>query len=88
MYGSVAPEASVSAYERCEVRVEIYLKPERELRKEYGQERFQSYYWDRTNHVLSCRRSVLSKFRIGYDITILDGNIIVELGKNYYRMVQ
>lgn len=89
IYGSVAPYVSREDYQRCEVKFEINLKPERELPAVVDYDKkFQSYYWQERAKTLSCRRTLFGKISIGYDITVNDGSVTVEMGSNYYKLVK
>ena len=88
IYGSSAPSASAQEYDDCCIKFEVYLKSEKELGEKSGDESFQAYSWDGSNHTISYRRTFFGTFPIGYDITVTDGKVIAYIGKNYYKLVQ
>lgn len=89
IYGSVAPSVSPSEYDCCAVRLDITVKPEKELPVVNDCDaRFQSYFWNNRTKTLSCRRALLGKIHIGYDITVNDNGAVVTMGKNYYKLVK
>jgi len=89
IYGSVAPADCVSQYEKCVVKFDVRLKPEKKLNyvRAYDQ-RFQNYFWNHEHKTISCRRSLFGKFMIGYDINIVDNVVYAEVGEHYYNFVK
>ena len=89
VYGSVAPSVSRERYEACAVKFDICLKPEIELNKiNTFDGKFQSYYWDNQTQTVSCRRKILGKIQIGYNITIKENEVVAEIGSNYYKLIK
>lgn len=87
IYGSVAPAATKKEYDKCDVKFEINLTHEKELSEYRADDRFQSYYWNAEAHTISCRRTVLGKIKIGYNISLGEDKIVAEIGRNYYKFV-
>lgn len=88
VYGSNAPIVSQTEYEQCAVKFEIFIRPEKRLRTICACDQFQSYFWDAKSNTLSCRRNLLGSIALGYDISITEEKILVEIGSNYYRFVK
>ena len=89
VYGQVAPETTQNEYDKCVVKFEINIKKEKKLHNiaEYDS-KFQSYYWNDADKILSCRRSLLGKIRIGYNVKFESNRVIVEMGRNYHTFVK
>lgn len=88
IYGSVAPHATNEEFDECDIKFEIYKIPEHKLKACKTKNQFQSYYWNEINQTISCRRTFFKKLQIGYDITLKNKNVIVEMGDNYYSFVR
>ncbi len=89
VYGSVAPSVSFDEYEKCIVKFEVYVKPEKELGDSNvcGQ-RFHSFLWDDGNRTLFYRRTLMSNLQIGYDISFVGNTVKAFIGKRYYKFIK
>ena len=89
VYGQVAPETTPYEYDKCVVKFEINIKKEKKLHNiaEYDS-KFQSYYWNDKDNILSCRRKLFSKIPIGYNIKLDNDRVLVEIGRNYNALVK
>ena len=89
VYGSVAPATTQDEYEKCVVKFEVNIKNEKKLCNiEDYDGKFQSYFWNATDKVLSCRRRLLGKILIGYNIRFEDDRVLVEMGRNYHVLIK
>lgn len=89
IYGSSATEASKDDYDKCAVKFDIFITPEKSLKPiNKNSQRFQSYTWDNQIKKLSCRRKLFKYINIGYDIEIKGNTVQATIGKNYYKYVQ
>ena len=89
VYGSVAPNSSYGEYEKCKVKFDICVKPEKLLSPIGSPDRrFQCFSWNDKNKTVSYRRTFFKYLRVGYDIKV-DGNVVsAEIGENYYRLIK
>ena len=88
IYGSLAPAATKQDYDCCVIKFKINLVKEKALKEFSVSDRFQSYCWDSANQTISCRRSILGKIDLGYNISVSEDKVTAEIGKNYYRFVK
>lgn len=89
MYGSVAPQSSYQEYEKCLVKIDVCIKPEKKLGEVVGcDKKFQSYNWNSKTKTIYCRRKILGGLRIGFNIEINRNTIRAEFGRNYYHFVR
>lgn len=89
VYGSAAPNASAEAYEKCIVKFDVSVKPEKKLGDVKAcDKRFQAYTWSAEDKNIYCRRTFLRGFRIGYNIRICGNTVFAEVGEHYYKMVR
>ena len=89
VYGSIAPNCSVEEYNKCTVKFNITVTSEKKLfGKETYSHKFQAYMWDDNKKILYYRRTMFSKIKIGYDISISQNEVNVYVGKSYLKLVQ
>lgn len=89
VYGSAAPEASAEDYEGCLVRFHIHSMPEKQLPEIGSCDRgFQAFAWDEGTGKLYYRRTLLSRFEIGYNLSIKGNEVQAEIGTRYLRLVR
>lgn len=89
VYGSNAPSVSETEYDRCKVKFEIDLVPEKKLTEiDRYDNKFQSYYWDNKKQTVFCRRTIFEKIHLGYDISINENVVKAKIGSNYQRIVR
>lgn len=89
VYGSAAPCGSFDEYERCIVKIDLCVKPEKKLNLAVdGDGRFQAYTWNERTKTLSCRRSLFRFFKIGFNIRIVGNTVHAEIGQHYYKFVR
>lgn len=89
IYGSVAPQTSLEEYENCAVKLDLCIKPEKQLGDVVDcDKRFQSYMWNSKTKTIYCRRTLFHYFKIGFNIRIADNTVFAEVGCNYSRFVQ
>ena len=89
IYGSSAPEVSLSEYDKCVVKFNVCVKPEKYLTKEYDcDRRFQSYSWNEKKRTIVYKRKFLKKLEMGYRLQIDDNTINAEIGTNYFKYVK
>lgn len=86
-YGSSVPQSSYDEYEACAVKLDLCVKPEKELRIGCIDQRFQSYTWDSRTKTIHYRRKFFRYLKIGFNIRIDGNTIYAEIGRNYYRFV-
>lgn len=89
IYGSVAPSVSSEEYEKCVVKFDVCIKPEKYLSKNNICDRkFQAYTWNRKSQMLSCYRKFFMNFEIGYHLQIRENTVYAEIGIHYYKFVK
>ena len=89
IYGSVAPSVSSSEYDKCVVKFNVYVKPEKQLTKSYeSDQRFQAYSWDKEKKTIVYNRTFFKKFDVGYRFQISDRMVDAEIGTNYFKYVK
>ncbi len=88
IYGTAPLTADEEEYQKCSVKVNVNIIPEKRLEKaEEYDKTFQAYMWDSESKKLFYRQTLFG-LPIGYDIR-LDGAIIyADIGKNYYRFIK
>lgn len=89
IYGSCAPCTSEDEYEKCIIRFNVCIQPEKQLKKKIVCDKiFQAYSWDEHSKTISYRRSLVPSINIGYDIKI-DGKIVeATIGEAYFKLVK
>lgn len=88
IYGSTPMIADEKEYQKCVVKVNVTIMPEKELQKAKEQdEKFQAYTWDNTNKMVFYWRTIMG-IPIGYNIRLGENEIHAEIGRNYYRFVK
>lgn len=89
IYGSVAPSVSSSEYDKCIVKFNVYVKPEKYLKKQYDcDRRFQAYSWDEEKNTIVYSRKFFKKIEMGYRLQIDDCMVNAEIGANYFKYVK
>lgn len=88
IYGSAPMIADEKEYQKCVVKLNVTIMPEKKLKKIKEQDKkFQAYTWDNTNKTVFCRRTIAG-IPIGYNICLGENEIHAEIGRNYYRFVK
>ena len=88
-YGSVAPSVSSSEYDKCVVKFDVAVKPEKHLNKQYAcDRRFQAYSWDANKQTVTYNRKLFKKMDLGYRLQISDHSVNAEIGENYFKYVK
>lgn len=89
VYGSTAPAATKQAYEACLIKFDVRFKPEKKLSANMGtDEQFQAYRWNRERATISCRRTLIPYYEIGYDIQLQGNTVIAEIGEHYHKVIK
>lgn len=89
VYGSLAPEASLIEYEKCVVKFDVCIKPEKQLNNcSSFDQSFQSFRWNNFARRISYRRTLFWGFDIGYDIKLESNTVIAEIGEHYYKYIK
>lgn len=89
VYGCVAPSSTRDKYEECIIKFDITVKPEKQLGKGcVCDRRFQAYAWNEENKAICYRRTLFSKFDIGYNLKINGNTVYAEFGEHYYKFVK
>lgn len=89
VYGCVAPTSTSDEYEECVIKFEIAVKPEKQLGKGcVCDRRFQAYAWNEEKKTICYRRTLFSKFDIGYNLKISGNTVYSEFGEHYYKFVK
>lgn len=88
VYGTAPMTADEGEYQKCVVKVNLTITPEKKLEKIKTHDKsFQAYMWDNSNKKLFYRQTIFG-LSIGYNIR-LDGNTIyADIGENYYKFIK
>lgn len=88
IYGSAPLTANEEEYQKCLVKVNVTIAPEKKLERMKSHDRkFQAYTWDENVKMLCCRRTLFG-LPIGYTIRMEENTIHAEIGKNYYKCIK
>lgn len=89
VYGSVAPMSSFEEFEKCKVKFDVCVKPEKHLSQiDSCDRKFQAFNWSEQNKTLFYRRRLFGFFNIGYNIKIENNVVFAEFGENYYKLIK
>lgn len=89
IYGSAAPEASLEDYEKCVLKFDVCVVPEKHLTQPLAcDRRFQVFTWCDKTHTISFRRRFLRHIQTGYNICVSGNTVSAEIGRNYFKFIR
>ena len=89
IYGSTTEEASFDEYQKCIVKFNVDIKPEKDLdtNNEYTK-KFQAYSWNAKKNCLFYQRKFLSALNVGYNVEFNGNTVTVNIGKKYFQLIK
>lgn len=88
IYGTAPLTTNEEEYQKCAVKVNVVVIPEKKLKKTKSwDKKFQAYTWDNNEKEIFYWRKIFG-LSIGYSICLKDNTIYAKIGENYCRLIK